>query len=49
MNDFSDKKACDTPTFGKNKDKVCIFGVGTAKQNIYRRHFETSALKLPKC
>ena len=30
MNDFSDKKACDTPTFGKNKDKVCIFGVGTA-------------------
>jgi hypothetical protein len=30
MNDFSEKKACDTSTFGKNKDKVCIFGVGTA-------------------
>ena len=30
MNDFSEKKACDTPTFGKNKDKMCIFGVGTA-------------------
>ena len=30
VNDFSDKKACDTPTFGKNKDKMCIFGVGTA-------------------
>ena len=30
VNDFSDKKACDTPTFGKNKDRMCIFGVGTA-------------------
>ena len=30
MNDFSEKKECDTPTFGKNKDKQCIFGVGTA-------------------
>jgi len=30
MNDFSEKKACDTPTFGKDKDKMCIFGVGTA-------------------
>ena len=30
MNDFSEKQACDTPTFGKNKDKMCIFGVGTA-------------------
>ena len=30
MNDFSDKKACDTPTFGKDKDRMCIFGVGTA-------------------
>ena len=30
VNDFSDKKACNTPTFGKNKDKMCIFGVGTA-------------------
>ena len=30
MNDFSEKKACETPTFGKNKDKVCIFGVGTS-------------------
>ena len=30
VNDFSDKKACDTPTFGKNKDKMCIFGVATA-------------------
>ena len=30
VNDFSDKKACDTPTFGKNRDKMCIFGVATA-------------------
>ena len=30
MNDFSEKKACGTTTFGKGKDKVCIFGVGTA-------------------
>jgi hypothetical protein len=30
MADFSEKKACDTPTFGKNKEKICIFGVGTA-------------------
>ena len=30
MNDFSEKKACDTPTFGKDKDRMCIFGVGTA-------------------
>ena len=30
LNDFSEKKACDTPTFGKDKDKMCIFGVGTA-------------------
>jgi len=30
MADFSEKKACDTSTFGKNKDRECIFGVGTA-------------------
>src|SRR6056300_1238954 len=30
MADFSEKQACDAPTFGKNKDKMCIFGVGTA-------------------
>ena len=30
MNDFSEKKACDTSTFGKNKERECIFGVGTA-------------------
>ena len=30
MADFSEKKACDTPTFGKDKEKICIFGVGTA-------------------
>ena len=30
VNDFSEKKACDTPRFGKEKDKMCIFGVGTA-------------------
>ena len=30
MADFSEKQACDTPTFGKDKDKMCIFGVGTA-------------------
>tara|TARA_R110001592_G_scaffold13346_3_gene61451 strand:+ start:2391 stop:3017 length:627 start_codon:yes stop_codon:yes gene_type:complete len=30
MADFSEKKACDTPRFGKDKEKMCIFGVGTA-------------------
>jgi len=30
MADFSESKACDTPMFGKDKDKMCIFGVGTA-------------------
>ena len=30
VDDFSQKKACGRTTFGKNKDKVCIFGKGTA-------------------
>ena len=30
VNDFSTKKACNTPRFGKDKDKMCIFGVSTA-------------------
>ena len=30
MSDFSESKACDTPRFGKDKDKMCIFGVSTA-------------------
>ena len=30
MNDYSEKKECGTTTFGKNKDKQCIFGVGTS-------------------
>ena len=30
VDDFSDKQACGTTTFGKNKSKVCIFGKGTA-------------------
>ena len=30
VNDFSKKKACNTPRFGKDKDKMCIFGVATA-------------------
>ena len=30
VNDFSKKKACNTPRFGKDKDKMCIFGVSTA-------------------
>jgi len=30
MADFSEKKACNTPMFGKEKEKNCIFGVGTA-------------------
>ena len=30
MADYSESKACDTPRFGKEKDKMCIFGVGTA-------------------
>ena len=29
MADFSEKKACNTPRFGKDKDRMCIFGVGT--------------------
>ena len=30
VDDFSHKKACGTTTFGKNKNKLCIFGKGTA-------------------
>ena len=30
VDDFSQKKACGTTTFGKNKNKICIFGKGTA-------------------
>jgi len=30
MADFSQTKACDTPRFGKDKDRMCIFGVATA-------------------
>ena len=30
VDDFSQKKACGTTTFGKNKNKMCIFGKGTA-------------------
>ena len=30
VNDFSQKKTCGTTTFGKNKNKLCIFGKGTA-------------------
>ena len=30
VSDFSEVKACNTPRFGKKKDKMCIFGVGTA-------------------
>mgnify|MGYP006242762151 FL=1 len=30
VNDFSKKKACNTPRFGKDKYKMCIFGVSTA-------------------
>ena len=29
VDDFSQKKACGTTTFGKNKNKLCIFGKGT--------------------
>ena len=27
MKDYNEKKECNTKTFGKGKDKVCIFGV----------------------
>ena len=30
MTDYSESKACDTPWLGKDKDKMCIFGVATA-------------------
>ena len=30
MADFSQTQACDTPRFGKDKDRQCIFGVATA-------------------
>ena len=30
MKDYNEKKECGTKTFGKCKDKVCIFGVGTS-------------------
>ena len=29
MADYSESKACDTPWLGKDKDKMCIFGVAT--------------------
>ena len=30
MADIAEKKACDIKTFGKGKDKQCIYGVGTS-------------------
>ena len=30
MADYSESKACDTPWLGKDKDRMCIFGVATA-------------------
>lgn len=30
MSDIAEKKACDIKTFGKGKDKKCIYGVGTS-------------------
>ena len=30
MKDYNEKKECGTKMFGKGKDKVCIFGVGTS-------------------
>jgi hypothetical protein len=30
VDDFSQKKACGRTTFGKNKNRMCIFGKGTA-------------------
>ena len=30
MADINDSKACDKKIFGKDKNKVCIYGVGTA-------------------
>ena len=30
MSDIAEKKACDIKTFGKGKDKQCIYGVGTS-------------------
>ena len=30
MADFSETKACDIARFGKDKEKECIFGVGTS-------------------
>ena len=30
MADITESKACDKAIFGKDKDKVCIYGVGTA-------------------
>ena len=31
MADINESKACDKKIFGKEKDKVCIYGVGTAE------------------
>jgi len=30
MKDYNEKKECGTTTFGKKKNKTCIFGVGTS-------------------
>ena len=34
MADINDSKACDKKIFGKDKDKVCIYGVGTAVSRL---------------
>ena len=36
MKDYNEKKECGTKTFGKGKDKVCIFGVGTSVSSLFR-------------
>ena len=44
MADINDSKACDKKIFGKDKDKVCIYGVGTAVSPDLNRPIEKAKM-----
>ena len=45
MNDFNEKKACKTATFGKDKDRVCIYGTATAVSPDLELAIEKATMK----
>ena len=45
MNDFNEKKACKTSTFGKDKDRVCIYGTATAVSSDLELAIEKATMK----